>query len=530
MENVTQEQIDQVSEDIGVGKNWLTKLANFIWATFKAGLPDFMKISLGETMSVMADVEDTAWDIMFDAYVAQGVLSQDQADRMKPLKNLASPFDLLIYVGLQLNLVNSMISINSEFGANFLRQNLAEDLRSSLPDFSSVLNAAFIAPEKTGEVRDVMRKMGLTEEHIDLIFLSRYRLYDESIIRELSLRGVLTPDQARERLRELGYTDTRIQELSHLWEIIPPVQDIITMVAKEAFEEDIVEKIGLDVEFPSGQSEWLTKQGLTDEWQHRYWRSHWAQPSIEMGFEMLHREDPDNPGNPIIDLDTLDMLYRIQEIPPYWRDKLTKIAYQPYTRVDVRRMHDLGILTDAQLVQAYKDLGYDDEKAYNMALFTIRYNAETGKDVSQAQIVKAFKQGLIERVDAVALVEQAGYSNAQADFIISMAEYEQETEYREQVIDNIRDQYQDNRINAVDARGYLDELNLPSKAVDLYMSTWEIKRLKNAKKPSKTDLDKFLKNNIIDDDTYRYEMEKLGYGFDYIEMYHKFAKLKKVVT
>lgn len=524
MANEDDKTLEQIQDELGLNKSWASTLVDYMWIGLAKAAGYVFTNLWNAFMKVMGNVEDTAWNAMFDAYVNNGLIQQDQADRMKDLKDLSSPLDLLVYVYLQINLIGETVSINSEFGGNFLRQALAEQMRSSVPDAFSVLKAAFIAPEKTGEVRDVLRKQGLTEEHIDLIFLSNYRLYDESTIRDLFLRGVLTPEQAYERMRELGYTDTRIKEIANLWEIIPPVQDLITMVAREAFEEDIVQEIGLDAEFPDDQTEWLEKLGLSPQWQHRYWRSHWQQPSVEMGFEMLHREDPDNPGNSIIDLKGLDTLFRIQEIPPYWRDKLTKIAYQPYTRVDVRRMHDLGILNDEQLLQSYKDLGYDDEKAYNMALFTVRYNAETSKDLSQSQVVNAFKKGLIEKKDAITLVEQVGYSNAQADFIVSMAEYEQEIEYQEQIIDNIRDQYQDNRIDKLTARGYLGELNLPTKAIEIYMDTWEIKRLKNSKKPSKTDLDKFYKAKIITSDQYRNEMEKLGYSFEYIEWYEKAAK------
>ena len=527
MQSEEQKIMEEVEGEQSAGKRFVLLIVDYLWLGLLKVLFPMVSGLWNAFLKITGGVEDDAWNAMFDAYTTNGLFTEDQASRIKSLKNLTSPFDLIMYFYMQAILFKETVGVNTEIGANFLRRNLAKNLRSSLPDVFSIIDSAFIAPEKVGEVRDVMREMGLSEEHIDLIFLAKYRLYDEGTIRDLTLRGVLSPDKARERLRELGYTDTRIQELSQLWEIIPPIQDLITMVAREAFEPDIVQEIGLDAEFPTDQSEWMLKHGLSEEWQHRYWRAHWVEPSIEMGFEMLHREDPDNPGHSIIDLNQLDTLFRIQEIPPYWRDKLTKIAYQPYTRVDVRRMHDLGVIDDNQLLQAYKDLGYDDEKALNMANFTLRYNAGTGKELSQTQVTKAFKKGLIEESDAIVLIEQLGYSNAQADFIVSMAAYEQEIEYQDQVIDNIKDQYQDNRIDAITARGQLDALDLPSKAVDIYMATWELKRLNNVKKPSKTDLDKFLRNKVITNDQYRFEMEKLGYGFEYINWYEKLVKLNK---
>ena len=51
---------------------------------------------------------------------------------------------------------------------------------------------------------------------------------------------------------------------------------------------------------------------------------------------MLHRG--------VIDTAELDMLLRAQDVMPFWRDRLTAIAYRPLTRVDVRRMYKQGVL------------------------------------------------------------------------------------------------------------------------------------------------------------------------------------------
>jgi hypothetical protein len=497
--------------------------AKYWQGTFSEGLPNLVKKGIDTIMEFFHNVEPGAWDNLIESYSNQGLFTQEQGNRLKQLKDLSSPMDLVAFVWLSIQLFLQLLQINVDAGGNYLRQQLNEQLRPNLPDPMSIIQAAFIAPEKTGQVRDVMRKAGLPEEMQDLLFLSGYRLYNEDVVRQLFLRKVLTKDETIMRLRELGYTDTRIQELIKTWEIIPPVQDILTMVGHEAFEPDSIALLGLDLEFPEEQAEWLEKQGLTRYWQEKYWISHWEEPGIQTGYEMFHRQDPDNPGHTIIDESVLDMLYRTVEIPKYWREKLTKIAYQPYTRVDVRRMHQLGVLSDNELYWSYRDLGYDDIHAQRMSEFTVDYNNGTGKDLSQAQVLKAYKMQLITRNESILLLGQLKFTEERADFLLTLTDFDREMEYQQDVIDDIKIRYQDNLIDANEARDKLGALNLTGSAIDLYMNTWEVKRLSNQKKPSKTDLDKFLKAKIITSNQYRLELQKLGYGYEYVDWYEQLA-------
>jgi len=389
-----------------------------------------------------------------------------------------------------------------------------------------MIAASFIAPEKIGEVRDKLKELGLDDKDIDLMFLSHYRLYDEENIRILWLRGVLSDDEMFMRMRELGYTDTRIKEVIQGWSIIPGPTDLFHLVAKEAFEPEFVEKMGYADEFPVEQVEWLRKQCISEEWAKKYWYAHWETPSIQMGYEMLHREDPDRPGRSIISIDELNMLYKTVEIPPYWRDKLTKIAYAPYTRVDVRRMHDMGVLTDAQLIQSYKDLGYDQEHAEKMAEFTVKYNQGADKELTKGQILTGYKEKILTRADALTLLTDLDYPEAMAEYFILTEDYKEAKDLQDDIIANIKDRYQNNLADEFTTRSRLNSLNLTGERIAVLMDRWKIKKLIDVKLPSKTDLDKFLAAKIITLDTYRVEMDRLGYNTRYTDWYEKLSAMK----
>jgi len=321
------------------------------------------------------------------------------------------------------------------------------------------------------------------------------------------------------RMRELGYTDTRTKEIIQGWPIIPGPSDLFHLVAREAFEPDAIKLMGLGDEFPHAQVEWLQKQGISEEWAKKYWYAHWDQPSIQAGYEMLHRD--------VIGLEALNMLFKTVEIPPFWRDKLIKIAYQPYTRVDVRRMHDMGVLDDDELIRSYMDLGYDEEHALKMAQFTVRYNRQGDKELSMSQVLKGYRENLIEKDDAKDLLMQLEYTEAQTDYFIILEDYKEEKEYQDDLIANIKDRYQNNLIDDFDAQSRLNQLNLPAKQVTVLMDKWQIQRFEDRKLPSKTDLDKFLRFKVINKDTYRMEMHRLGYGSGYITWYENLIDLKK---
>lgn len=145
---------------------------------------------------------------------------------------------------------------------------------------------------------------------------------------------------------------------------IPPVADIITMAVREAFTPDIAARFGQYEGLPSEYVSWVQKKGLSKEWAERYWAAHWSLPSPQQGFEMLHRG--------IINRDDLFMLLRALDIMPFWRDKMVSMAYTLFTRVDIRRMYNIGVLNADGVHQAYMELGYDNNKAGIMTQFTVK--------------------------------------------------------------------------------------------------------------------------------------------------------------
>jgi hypothetical protein len=500
---------------IGSATSTIAVLLKGMWANFydQVLIPGWEGIK--QAFQGMAEIEDQTWGVVFQFLQDNGLMTKDLAARLLQFRNLPigvnTLFNLVVIGGILKEYTGGVISTSM---APML-QNMNAELRPNLPPGEAIIKAAFIAPELTGRVRDILRKQGLKEEDIDLLFISNYALYNVDTVRDLFLRKEIDEFAVYERLEEMGFTKVRIGEIMKTWALLPGAQDLIRMAVKEAFSPEIAQRFGQYEDFPEEAAEHGTKIGLSRDWMTRYWAAHWDLPSPQMGFEMLHRG--------VIGEDDLSLLLKALDVMPFWREKIKQISFVPYTRVDVRRMHKMGVLTDEDLIKSYTDIGYDQEHAAKMAEFTILYNQGSDKELTRSQIMAAYADKLISKEQVREMVMNSGYTVDQVDFMISLTDYADLKEYQDDIIAAIKDKFQNNLIEEIDARSELQQLNLPAIKVDSLLTRWKVRKVINTKMPSKTDLDKFLRYQIVNKDQYRQEMTRLGYSFYQTEWYLQLA-------
>lgn len=300
--------------------------------------------------------------------------------------------------------------------------------------------------------------------------------------------------------------------------VIPPVQDIITMAVREAFSPAIAQQFGQYEDFPEQFAFWADKQGLTEDWAKRYWAAHWSLPSPMQGFEMLHRG--------VIKEPELNLLLRALDVMPFWRDKLTAIAFAPYTRVDIRRMHKVGILTPAEVTRAYKDIGYDDEKAQNLTKFTLALNDTSSTDddaelktLSRSSILGFFQDGLITEQRAKELLESLGYSPDAAQLYIQSVILDLERKERNEEVAFVLDLAKSRLISVTEAEGRLARIGLETGEIAKALNVLVREQEKRNKVPSKTDAEKMYKAGLITLNDYKRVLESEGYADKWIDAY-----------
>ncbi len=266
---------------------------------------------------------------------------------------------------------------------------------------------------------------GYQEERIKVLLQLAQQLLGVGEISQLFLRGHISEVENDNRLQQLGFEVRDRELLKKLYEVMPTVQDLVLMAVREVFTPVIADKFGLFEDYPPAFAENAAKIGLSDEWAKNYWAAHWTLPSVLQGFTMMHRR--------VISQADLQMLLKAQDIMPFWRDKLVDISFNPLTRVDVRRMHDTGVLNRKQVYDAYLDVGFNPQNAERMTEFTIRYNADDAqgsggklKELTRSVIQSAYKKGVISTVDAMARLQELGYGIADSQLLLDLLDYEEQ--------------------------------------------------------------------------------------------------------
>jgi hypothetical protein len=204
--------------------------------------------------------------------------------------------------------------------------------------------------------------------------------------------------------------------------VLPPINDLIRFAVREVYTPEVANKFGLFEDFPVHFANEAKKQGLSQETASQYWAAHWELPSPNQGFEMYHRG--------IIDYDTLKLLLRALDVTPYWRDKMIQLAYNPLTRVDVRRMYGLGVIGEKEVYENYLAIGLSPTNAQLLTQFTIRYESkddESGateiQNLTRSVIITAYTRKQINREDAKQRLIALRYVAEDAELLLDIADY-----------------------------------------------------------------------------------------------------------
>jgi len=240
---------------------------------------------------------------------------------------------------------------------------------------------------------------------------------------------------------------------------IPGSGDLVRFALREVW--DPTRRPELLAELPAGDFyEFMRKRGMKDDISNDYWASHWVLPSVGQLNEMVHRR--------VIDDAEWDRFVKYNDFDPAVRPWLKEISYSPYTRVDIRRMYDLGLVTRLEVKDNYLDLGYDEEHAEKMTVWTLAYVLavemraryskgwvteaevrtallETGmpaervndylekiikadaserldkeRDLTKTDITRSIKKGLLTKMEGVERLMDLGYAEDEAAFIVDI--------------------------------------------------------------------------------------------------------------
>ncbi|OGO08499.1 MAG: hypothetical protein A2Y61_03950 [Chloroflexi bacterium RBG_13_60_13] len=264
----------------------------------------------------------------------------------------------------------------------------------------------FVTPMALPYQQDAMARVGAA-------------LLTVGVVQEALNRGFIDEATADRHLSRQGYSGDAKRALLELRNLLPSPSDLIRMAVREVFNPALREALTLEAEYPEAFTPFARQLGYSEEWALNYWCAHWDLPSVSQGMEMLHRGE--------IEMPELENLIKALDYAPVWRQPLINIAYNPITRVDLRRLYKLEIITEEQVFQGYKDLGYNDERARWLTDFTKQYaNPDDASqlddltDLAASTIRASYRRHVISRDEALDKLVDTGMTEDLADFYLAI--------------------------------------------------------------------------------------------------------------
>lgn len=417
---------------------------------------------------VFGPTMNTWSDAIFSVVLSSGWLPKELHAQFKaslaPL-GVSSPVVMLLSSIL---ILGEYVKGGVDVTARLTEQGINKAFRPNIPGPGEVMRAAFIDPPAIKEWRELARKAGIREEHIDLLLKSAYSPQDAGTIQTLYFRNGKDEAYAYKRLRENGFTDERIKEQIAAWPVIPGIGDLITMMVKEAFNDTASAKFGLDDEYPGVVAEWAGKQGLDPDWVKRYWRAHWQHVSPGQAFEMLHRG--------LLESGDVADLLKVLDYPTYWREKLIQLSYNPVTRVDIRRMYQDGMVTIADVEERYKKIGYDPDDAKLLADWTAAEYGKTEATATAAEVISAYGKGFLQKAEAERMLTSSGWPVEKIAFQLQLADQKRSATATDDIVETLRAAFTAHIYEEAVVRSRLLALDIAGDMVDGLLVVWNMKR------------------------------------------------------
>jgi len=453
-----------------------------------------------------------------ERYRKEGTVHPEIIEEFERIRDLPFPQDVGLQIVMVLRLSIARLWAWIQAMANLDAQQANEEIRPNLIEMGALARYAMIHPHQYAQVKTIFDKWGIPDmqQGMYLGALQQFPALGELLM--LVNREILTDADAAQILAQNGFdTDTawNLLELRRFW---PSPQDIVTMAGREAFEEDAIERFNLDADMPEEMFEVASKAGMSREVMRWFWIAHWQNPSLNQVFEMIHRQAKKPNGQPM-DLDDLEVFYRLADVQPFFGDLLRQIAYRPLTRVDVRRMFELGVLDREEVFKSYTDLGYDSVNAERMTQFTEQYSAAQDRELTRSQVEKLYRLRLLDALEFVDYLQILGYPEEQAYWIKDLIDADLEEDRLQSYLNRVETQYKRQEIDGLQAAEMLSEEGVKGKFIQEYLDEWYNERVTDRRLPSKEDVLNWYEGGTIDELVFRSKMRDLLFNDPDIDLY-----------
>lgn len=219
--------------------------------------------------------------------------------------------------------------------------------------------------EQSGN-REAFSWFGMAAGWADMWAESQYQYPSVGILSEMLWRKTINQSQWSLFLRRMGWREEVIEAAAPLLELIPPAQDLVTMVVREVFEPENL------VEAPSEFAKYMAMKGFNKEWSDRYWTMHFLPMPINLAYRNLHRG--------LWDKEQFLELLRIADLHPRWREDIYNVAFEPPSIREMGYGYDVGAYTRDDIIRYRRWGGLSEVDATKAADSLVAYRTEAERE------------------------------------------------------------------------------------------------------------------------------------------------------
>jgi len=382
---------------------------------------------------------------------------------------------------------------------------------NNLNDPSTMLTLYFKKVISRDTLYNSMLLYGYNKSQVDFQIQAAQRMLDITEYIQLWRRGKLESHELTQYARRIAFDESELENLKNVTEYFPTPGDIIRFAVREVYTPETIQRFGMMEDIPNKYLTEAEKAGISDDQARNLWAAHWELPSLQMGYAMLHRR--------IISEADLDMLMKSQDVMPFWRDKLKRLSYAPLTRVDARRMYGFGVLSYAELIDSYKDIGYSEVNATRLADFTVKYEDDEYTGLTRSTLIDSFTKNLLTEEQLREYLAGIGYGQSVIEFWVNNAVYQKTLKEIEKRTNELRQAFLDGVMTLEHIRVLLVEDGIPNIYIEEVLNDFRLTKVNTYKNPSFEVLYRWLEKGIIDETRFNIGMRRLGYDEEVIVNY-----------
>jgi len=354
---------------------------------------------------------------------------------------------------------------------------------------------------------------GVSNEGISALKRLSVPLFDDGTLSQLYWRKEMPIQEVRIELAKRGMTDSQIDYWIKLRNVIPSPSDLVSIAVREGFNDNVAKTFGYDENFPTEAAEWAEKGGFSPYFFKALWRAHWNLPGLIQVREMFHRG--------IITDSDVDTYLLAADYPIFWRKAIKEWMYNIVTRVDARRMYDLGIWSIERVFKHNLELGYNPQDAKDQTEWIALSYAEEERDLTKTDILGMYMDGILDYNEADGMLEDLDFNEAARSLMLAHQDLKRSEKYERTIIANVEDLYVAGQYDRTDVLTELGKINTPPDVIRQNLAIWDLQKERKTVRPTVTQLRDMRENGVIDRNTWRNEMSNRQYGEKYIDWYEK---------